>query len=57
MLLKLPIILDNKIVFTLFKLIKYDTYYLLSLFENINVKPPIETRDTGEIILSVLINT
>jgi hypothetical protein len=36
MLIKLPIILDNKIVFTLFKLIKYDTYYLLSLFENIN---------------------
>lgn len=37
MLLKLPIILDNKVVFTLFKLIKYDTYYLLSLFNNIDI--------------------
>ena len=36
MLLKLPIVLDNKVVFTLFKLIKHDTYYLLSLFDNIN---------------------
>ena len=35
MLLKLPIIIDNKVVFTLFKLIKHDTYYLLSLFDNI----------------------
>jgi hypothetical protein len=36
MLLKLPIIIDNKVVFTLFKIIKYDAYYVLSLFENIN---------------------
>jgi gliding motility-associated-like protein len=36
MLLKLPIVLDNKVIFTLFKLIKYDSYYLLSLINNIN---------------------
>ena len=36
MLFKLPIIIDNKIVFTLFKLIKNNTYYILSLFDNIN---------------------
>ena len=36
MLLKLPIVIDNKVIFTLFKLIKYETYYLLSLFYNIN---------------------
>ena len=36
MLLKLPIIIDNKVVFTLFKLIKNNTYYILSLFDNIN---------------------
>jgi len=35
MLLKLPIVLDNKVVFTLFKLIKYNTYYILSLLNNI----------------------
>jgi len=36
MLLKLPIISDNKVVFTLFKLIKQNTYYILSLVDNIN---------------------
>jgi len=36
MLIKLPIVIDNKVVFTLFKLIKCETYYLLSLFNNIN---------------------
>jgi hypothetical protein len=36
MLLKLPIIIDNKVVFTLFKLIKHDTFYLLSLLKNID---------------------
>ena len=34
MLLKLPIIIENKIIFTLFKLTNYKTYYLLSLFQN-----------------------
>ena len=36
MLFKLPIIIENKVVHTLFKLIKNNTYYTLSLFNNIN---------------------
>jgi len=36
MLLKLPIIIENKVIFSLFKLKKYDSYYLLSPIENNN---------------------
>ena len=36
MLLKLPIIIENKVIFSLFKLHKYNSYYLLSPIENNN---------------------
>ena len=35
MIIKLPIIINNKVVNSLFKLKKYDNYFILSLLENI----------------------
>jgi hypothetical protein len=37
MILKLPIVINNKVVNSLFKLKKYDNYFILSLLENNNI--------------------
>jgi hypothetical protein len=37
MIIKLPIIINNKVIYSLFRLIKFDNYFLLSLLENNNI--------------------
>ena len=55
MIVKLPIIINSKVVYTLFTLTKYEKYFILSIFENITNNISITDNNINKYDLSLII--